>query len=134
MLDAMVRGLVVTQSTSGPEASSALMRRFMRSMDNLGVNETGQLGVDQINELIEASVRWNQTRPRFRHRRVLGVSARRAKVFSVRLRRWVSSAGAPIFMQDQGAETTGNSLAMMFKGLRARSRGYGWRQAVPGRA
>jgi len=115
VLDAMVRGLVVTQSTSGPEASSALMRRFMRSMDNLGVNETGQLGVDQINELIEASVRWNQLDPDFDIGEFWGF-ARRAKVFGP-----AASMGflgrAPIFMQDQGAETTGNSLAMMFKGF-----------------
>jgi hypothetical protein len=113
VLESMTRALVTMQSASGPDAAASLLRQFVRAMDNLGVNETGQLGIDQITSLIDASVKWTQLDPDFDIGDFWGF-ARRSKVAGPALS-MDFLARAPGYMQDQGSDTTGNMLAMAFR-------------------
>ena len=113
--EAMLESLVVAQATNGPEAAARQLSLMIRGLDVLGVNEDSQIGIDQVRALIDAATKASQVDEHFDPADYFAF-ARRAKVagpaFSMDF-----LARAPTYMQDLGADATGNALAMAFKGF-----------------
>jgi len=115
ILEDMVKGLVVLQSTKGTSAGTSEMMRLQKGLDNLGVNAGGELGIEQIKAVIEGFVRTSQIEGMDLDVGQFWQFARRSKVAGSALSNEFLSTIAPIMMQDMGADTAGNALAMGYK-------------------
>lgn len=113
VLERMAQALVVLQSTEGPDAAIQHLTGLIRGFDNLGVNKDGQKGVDLVNELIDAAVRAAQVDPDFDPGKFFPF-AQRTKVAGPALSPEFL-ARSSVYMQDMGADATGNMIAMAFK-------------------
>lgn len=113
IMEAMVQGFVVLQSARGPEVAWSQFNKMLRGFDVLGVNEIGELGIDQTKKLIEAIVKAAQVDPEFDPEGYLNFS-RRAKTAGPAFSQDFL-ARAPVYMQDLGSDVTGNALSMAFK-------------------
>ncbi|MGE3307677.1 MAG: hypothetical protein AB7I52_17105, partial [Rhizobiaceae bacterium] len=113
IVERMVESLVVLQSARGPEAATKQLIGLIRGLDNLGVNKDGQKGIDAVNELIDAATRAAQVDPDFDPATWFEF-ARQTKTAGPALS-LDFLARAPVYIQDMGSGTTGNSLAMAFK-------------------
>lgn len=113
VLEEMTKGEVVLQSSVGVGQAEGTVQRLLRGLDILGVNREGQSGIDDVRRLINAAVRAAQVDPDFDPAGYLSF-ARRAKVAGPALS-MDFLARAPTYMQDLGADATGNTLAMGFK-------------------
>lgn len=113
VLEEMTRGEVVLQSSVGVGQAEGTLQRLLRGLDILGVNREGQSGIEDVKRLINAAVRAAQVDPDFDPAGYLSF-ARRAKVAGPALS-MDFLARAPTYMQDLGADATGNTLAMGFK-------------------
>lgn len=115
VLENMVRGLAVLQSTKGVTAGTSEMQRLQKGMDNIGVNEAGTLGVEQVNAVIEGFIRASQIEGMDLDVGQFWQFARRSKVAGSALSNDFLTKIAPVLMQDMGADTAGNAHAMAYK-------------------
>lgn len=115
VLERMAQAFVVLQSAKGLDAAVSMLIGLIRGFDNLGVNADGQRGVDQVNELIEATARAAQVDPDYDPGKTFEF-AKAAKVAGPALS-MDFLARTPVFMQDMGSGAAGNALAMAFKGF-----------------
>lgn len=113
VMESLLKSLVVLQSVKGPDAAGSQLTSFLRGLDNLGVNKDGEIGIKQVNDLVEAVTKAAQVDPDINPAEFFSF-ARRAKVAGPALSPDFL-ARAPVFMQDMGADTAGNSLGMAFK-------------------
>lgn len=113
ILDKMAASLVVLQSARGTDAAANMLVSMIRGLDNLGANKDGQIGVDQVNEMIDAVARATQVDPDFDPGQFFEF-ARATKVAGPALS-MDFLARTPVFMQDMGSGSTGNALAMAFR-------------------
>jgi hypothetical protein len=113
VLKRMVQALVVAQSTQNPDAATQQIINLIRGLDILGVNSSGPEGVDRVNKIIDAAVKASQADPDFRPGDYLQF-ARTAKVAGLAVSDEFMTR-VPAYVQDMGAGTSGNSLAMGFK-------------------
>jgi hypothetical protein len=115
ILEDMVKAMVVLQSTKGLSAGTSEMMRLQKGMDNLGVNAGGELGIDQVKSVIEGFVRASQIEGMDLDVGQFWQFARRSKVAGSALSNEFLTTVAPILMQDMGADTAGNAVAMAYK-------------------
>lgn len=115
ILEDMVKGLVVLQSAKGLSAGSSEMMRLQKGLDNLGVNAGGELGIEQVKSVIEGFVRASQIEGMDLDVGQFWQFARRSKVAGSALSNEFLTTVAPILMQDMGADTAGNAVAMAYK-------------------
>lgn len=115
VLDKMVESFVALQSARGLESAGNMLIGLLRGLDNLGTNKNGQVGIDQVNGLIEAATKAGQVDPDFDPGSFF-TFARRTKVAGPALSPEFL-ARASVYMQDMGPDAAGNSLAMAFKGF-----------------
>lgn len=113
ILQRMVESLVVMQSARGPGAAAQQLIGLVRGLDNLGVNKDGQVGIDQVNQMIDAATRAAQVDPDFDPEKFFQF-ARATKTAGPALSMDFLTR-APVYIQDMGDGATGNSLAMAFK-------------------
>lgn len=113
ILERMAESLVVMQSARGPDAAAQQLIGLIRGLDNLGANKDGQIGIDQMNEMIDAATRAAQVDPDFNPQGFFNF-ARATKTAGPALS-MDFLARAPVYIQDMGDGTTGNSLAMGFR-------------------
>ena len=113
VLDKMVEAFVSLQSARGLEVAGNMLIGLLRGLDNFGVNKSGQVGIDRVNDLIEAATKGGQIDPDFDPGTYFTL-ARRAKVAGPALSPEFL-ARASVYMQDMGPDAAGTSLAMAFK-------------------
>ncbi len=113
VLDSMAASLVVLQSARGTDAAANMLVSMIRGLDNLGANKDGQIGIDQVNDMIAAVSRATQVDPDFNPGQFFEF-ARATKVAGPALS-MDFLARTPVFMQDMGSGSTGNALAMAFR-------------------
>ncbi|HWK13724.1 MAG TPA: hypothetical protein VNS02_04970 [Rhizobiaceae bacterium] len=113
VVEDMIRAHVVLQSTKGTDTADRVLAGLLRGLDNLGVNEDGQKGVDLVKEIIASVVKSAQVDPDINPEEFFPF-AKRTKVAGPGLSPGFLSR-APVFMQDMGSEAAGNMIAMGFK-------------------
>ncbi|MBO6724299.1 MAG: hypothetical protein JJ911_01380 [Rhizobiaceae bacterium] len=113
VLERLTQSLVVLQSAKGPDAAVQHLIGLIRGLDNLGINADGRKGIDQVNALVDAATKAAQVDPDFDPGQFFAF-ARRSKVAGPALSPDFL-ARASVYMQDQGPDVAGNSLAMAFK-------------------
>lgn len=114
ILENMVRALVVLQSSKGGAVAVQELTGLLRGMDNLGVNKNGAEGVQMVNDLIEAMVKASQIEGADFDAGAFWSFAKRSKTAGPALSPEFLAI-APAIMQDMGADSAGNALAMGFK-------------------
>lgn len=113
VLERMAESLVVMQSARGADAAAGQLIGLIRGLDNLGANKDGQIGIDQVNDMISAATRAAQVDPDFDPEKWFQF-ARATKVAGPALS-MDFLARAPVYIQDMGDGATGNALAMAFR-------------------
>lgn len=115
VLERMVQAFVTLQSVKGVDTAIQQLTGLLRGFDNLGVNSDGQKGIDLVNELIDAATKAAQVDPDFDPGQFFPF-AKRTKVAGPALSPEFL-ARASVFMQDMGADSAGNMIAMAFKSM-----------------
>lgn len=113
VLEKMAESLVVMQSARGVDAAAQQLIGLIRGLDNLGANKDGQVGIDQVNDMIDAATRAAQVDPDFDPQGFFNF-ARATKTAGPALS-MDFLARAPVYIQDNGDGTAGNNLAMGFR-------------------
>lgn len=113
VLDRMVQSFVALQSARGVDAAVAQLVGLLRGLDNLGVNDNGRKGIEQVLALIDAATKAAQVDPDFDPGKFFQF-AKGTKVAGPALSPDFL-ARASVYMQDMGSAATGKAIAMAFK-------------------
>lgn len=113
VLERMVESFVTLQSVKGVDTAVQQLVGLLRGFDNIGVNKDGAKGIELVNELIDAATKAAQVDPDFDPGQFFPF-AKRTKVAGPALSPDFL-ARSSVFMQDMGADTAGNMIAMAFK-------------------
>lgn len=115
VLDRMVQGFVTLQSVKGVEAASAELTGLLRGLDNLGKNANGAVGVQTVNNLIDAFIRASQIEGNDFDVGSMWAFARRSRTGGPALSSEFLATVAPAMIQDMGPDGAGTALNMAYK-------------------
>lgn len=115
VLEEAVRGLVVLQSSSGPDAAASALDGLLRGIDNLGQNKDGPVGVEQTKQIIDGVIRAAQIEGYQLDPGSLFTFARRSKIAGPALSNEFLVSSAPAIMQDMSPETAGATIASAYQ-------------------
>lgn len=117
ILDTLVKGLVVLQSSKGVDAGTSEMNKLQRGLDVLGVNAAGDMGIQQVRNVIEGAIRASQVEGRDFSVGDTFQFSRRASLAGTGFSPEFLANVAPAFIQQWGADVAGTAFQSAYKAL-----------------
>lgn len=115
ILDDLVQAFVALQSAKGIDTAVSELDGLIRGIDNLGQNASGELGIKNTKEIIDAMVRASQIEGMQFDPGKFWQFARRSKIAGPALSTDFLGAVAPAFMQDLSPDSFGMMLSSAYK-------------------